>query len=878
MAAKTTDKETPLMKQYYALKKQHPDAMLLFRVGDFYETFGEDAVRSSSILGITLTSRAGSELAGFPYHSLDLYLPKLVKAGLRVAICEQLEDPKLVKGLVKRGITELVTPGVSYNDKVLEVKENNFLCGLHLADKVNGISFLDVSTGEFYIAQGDINYIEKLLQNFKPSEVILQKKKLKTFNDNIAEKYYVQTFDDWVFTTDFANELLLKQFGTNSLKGFGVEQLDAGIVAAGAALYYLSETQHDRTKHICKITRIEEDKYVWIDKFTARNLELIYSANDNAKTLVDIIDKTTTPMGARQLKRWIMLPLKEISLIENRLNIVDFIIVNPDFSDKLKEHIRSIGDLERLISKVAVGKINPREVLHLKRSLKAVAEIKLLCSTAKNEALKSIGEQLNACHIICERIECEISEDAPVLVSKGNVIAPGVNDELDELRSLSTSGKDYLAAIQQRESDNTGIPSLKIGFNNVFGYYLEVTNTHKNKVPETWVRKQTLTNAERYITDELKEYESKILGAEERIGVLEAQLFEQLLVALSEYIQPIQYNAQLIARLDCLQSFATLAIASNYCRPELGDNGVIDIKDGRHPVIETQLPIGQEYIANDVLLDSDEQQIIIITGPNMSGKSALLRQTALIVLMAQIGCYVPARKAKIGVVDKIFTRVGASDNISSGESTFMVEMNETANILNNISDRSLVLLDEIGRGTSTYDGISIAWAITEYLHNQPGCRPKVMFATHYHELIDMEDQFERIKNYHISVKEIDNKVIFLRKLTEGGSEHSFGIHVARMAGMPTTVLKKAQNMLEILEKKSEKNDEKTDKNTVKNVKKQKKSSEKTEKNGYQLSFIQLDDPTLLEIRDRILDIDIDTLTPIEALLKLNEIKKIVKKK
>ena len=878
MAAKTTDKETPLMKQYYALKKQHPDAMLLFRVGDFYETFGEDAVRSSSILGITLTSRAGSELAGFPYHSLDLYLPKLVKAGLRVAICEQLEDPKLVKGLVKRGITELVTPGVSYNDKVLEVKENNFLCGLHLADKVNGISFLDVSTGEFYIAQGDINYIEKLLQNFKPSEVILQKKKLKTFNDNIAEKYYVQTFDDWVFTTDFANELLLKQFGTNSLKGFGVEQLDAGIVAAGAALYYLSETQHDRTKHICKITRIEEDKYVWIDKFTARNLELIYSANDNAKTLVDIIDKTTTPMGARQLKRWIMLPLKEISLIENRLNIVDFIIVNPDFSDKLKEHIRSIGDLERLISKVAVGKINPREVLHLKRSLKAVAEIKLLCSTAKNEALKSIGEQLNACHIICERIECEISEDAPVLVSKGNVIAPGVNDELDELRSLSTSGKDYLSAIQQRESDNTGIPSLKIGFNNVFGYYLEVTNTHKNKVPETWVRKQTLTNAERYITDELKEYESKILGAEERIGVLEAQLFEQLLVALTEYIQPIQYNAQLIARLDCLQSFATLAIASNYCRPELGNSGVIDIKDGRHPVIETQLPIGQEYIANDVLLDSDEQQIIIITGPNMSGKSALLRQTALIVLMAQIGCYVPARKAKIGVVDKIFTRVGASDNISSGESTFMVEMNETANILNNISDRSLVLLDEIGRGTSTYDGISIDWAITEYLHNQPGCRPKVMFATHYHELIDMEDQFERIKNYHISVKEIDNKVIFLRKLTEGGSEHSFGIHVARMAGMPTTVLKKAQNMLEILEKKSEKNDKKTDKNTVKNVKKQKKSSEKTEKNGYQLSFIQLDDPTLLEIRDRILDIDIDTLTPIEALLKLNEIKKIVKKK
>lgn len=874
LASKNIDKETPLMKQYYALKKQHPDAMLLFRVGDFYETFGEDAVRSSSILGITLTSRAGSELAGFPYHSLDIYLPKLVKAGLRVAICEQLEDPKTVKGLVKRGITELVTPGVSYNDKVLEIKENNFLCGLHLNDKVNGISFLDVSTGEFYIAQGDINYIEKLLQSFKPSEIILQKKKLKTFNETITDRYYIQTFDDWVFTPDFANELLLKQFGTNSLKGFGVEQLGAGIIAAGAALYYLSETQHDKTKHICKITRIEEDKYVWIDKFTARNLELIYSPNENAKTLIDIVDKTTTPMGARQLKRWIMLPLKEISLIENRLNIVDFLIENSDFTNSLKEHIRLIGDLERLISKVAVGKINPREVLHLKRSLVAVAEIKILCSTTKNDALKSIGEQLNACQIICDRIEREISEDAPVLVSKGNVIAEGVNKELDELRSLSISGKDYLLAIQQRESEATGIPSLKIGFNNVFGYYLEVTNTHKNKVPDTWTRKQTLANAERYITEELKEYESKILGAEERISVLEAQLFDQLLIALTEYVQPIQYNAQLIARLDCLQSFATLALAANYCRPQLSTDNIIDIKDGRHPVIETQLPVGQAYIANDVLLDSNSRQIIIITGPNMSGKSALLRQTALIVLMAQIGCYVPARMAQIGVVDKIFTRVGASDNISSGESTFMVEMNETANILNNISDRSLVLLDEIGRGTSTYDGISIAWAITEYLHNHPTAKPKVMFATHYHELIDMELQYERIVNYHISVKEINNKVIFLRKLEEGGSEHSFGIHVARMAGMPSQVLKRAQNMLEILEKKSEK----IDKNTSKNEKKREKLEKKTEKNAYQLSFIQLDDPTLLEIRDKILDIDIDTLTPIEALFKLNEIKKIVKKK
>ncbi len=878
MAVKETDKETPLMKQYYALKKQHPDAMLLFRVGDFYETFGEDAVKSSSILGITLTSRAGTELAGFPFHSIDIYLPKLVRAGQRVAICEQLEDPKTVKGLVKRGITELVTPGVSYNDKVLEVKENNFLCGLHLDDKLSGISFLDVSTGEFYIAQGDVQYIEKLLQSFNPSEVVLQKKKLNFFKENISDRYYLQTFDDWVFTPDFANELLLKQFGTVSLKGFGVDQLTAGIIAAGAALYYLSETRHDRTKHICKLTRIEENHYVWIDKFTARNLELVHSPNENAKTLTDIIDKTTTPMGARQLKRWIMLPLKEKSQIENRLNIVDYLMSNSDFSFSLKEQIRAIGDLERLISKVAVGKINPREVLHLKRSLRAIAEIKLLCKTTNSESFKKIGEQLNACQIICDKIEREIDEEAPVLVSKGNVICSGVNAELDELRSLSSSGKDYLMSIQQREVEATGIPSLKIGFNNVFGYYLEVTNTHKDKVPSTWVRKQTLTNAERYITEELKEYESKILGAEERILVLEAQLFEQLLAALAEYVQPIQYNAQLIARLDCLQSFTILSAEGNYCRPELVEDGVIEIKDGRHPVIETQLPIGESYVANDVVLNSDEQQIIIITGPNMSGKSALLRQTALIVLMAQIGCYVPASAAKIGIVDKIFTRVGASDNISSGESTFMVEMNETANILNNISDRSLVLLDEIGRGTSTYDGISIAWAITEYLHNTPNCRPKVMFATHYHELIDMEDQFDRIKNFHISVKEIDNKVIFLRKLVRGGSEHSFGIHVARMAGMPPFVLNRAQEMLELLEKKSGKNDEKTDENTSKNAKNAKKEDKKTEKNGYQLSFIQLDDPTLLDIRDRILDIDIDTLTPIEALFKLNEIKKIVQKK
>ncbi len=874
MAAKNIDKETPLMKQYYALKQKHPDAMLLFRVGDFYETFGEDAIRSSSILGITLTHRAGTELAGFPYHSVDSYLPKLVKAGQRVAICEQLEDPKTVKGLVKRGITELITPGVSYNDKVLEVKENNFLCGLHLDDKISGIAFLDVSTGEFYVAQGDSQYIEKLLQSFKPTEIILQKKKLRSFQEGVTEKYYIQTFDDWVFTSDFAHELLLKQFGTNSLKGFGVESLKAGIIAAGAALHYLSDTQHDRTQHICKMMRIEEDTYVWLDKFTTRNLELIHSSNENAKTLLDVLDKTTTPMGARQLKRWIMLPLKEIFQIENRLHIVDFIIRNRDFSDKLREQIRAIGDLERLISKVAVGKINPREVLHLKRSLKAVEEIKTLCSHAKNESLQKIGEQLNPCQMIYEKIGREINEDPPISVTKGNVIASGVNTELDELRSLSHSGKDYLTGIQQRESEATGIPSLKIGFNNVFGYYLEVTHTHKNKVPDTWTRKQTLTNAERYITEELKEYEEKILGAEEHISALETQLYEQLLMVLTEYVQPIQYNAQLIARLDCLQSFATVSLNNNYCRPQLSESSVINIKEGRHPVIEAQLPAGETYITNDVFLDNETQQIIIITGPNMSGKSALLRQTALIVLMSQIGCYVPAKSAEIGIVDKIFTRVGASDNISSGESTFMVEMNETSNILNNISNRSLILLDEIGRGTSTYDGISIAWAITEYLHDHKSSHPKVMFATHYHELIDMQAQYARIKNYHISVKEVDNKILFLRKLTPGGSEHSFGIHVARMAGMPPSVLKRARILLEVLESKGEKNIPETGKNK----KKQEKSNANTLDSGYQLSFIQLDDPTLLEIRDRILDIDIDTLTPLEALLKLNEIKKIVKKK
>ena len=879
MAAKESIKEsnTPLMKQYLEMKKKFPDAMLLFRVGDFYETYGSDAVKSAGILGITLTRKSNgsatyTEMAGFPYHALEQYLPRLVKAGLRVAICEQLEDPKSAKGLVKRGITELVTPGVSYNDMVLEVKENNFLCGLHLSDKVHGISFLDVSTGEFYVAQGDMQYIDRLLQNFHPTEIVLQRKMLHRFQESFTEKYYTNTFDDWVFTLDFAEELLMKQFGTSSLKGFGVEELEQGVIAAGAALYYLQDTQHDRTQHICKLSRIEEDKYVWLDKFTIRNLELVYSPNENAKTLIDILDQTLTPMGSRLLRRWIVMPLKDTQAIEQRLTVVDQLLINGDFADSLRQHIRGIGDLERLISKAAVGRINPRELLQLKRSLGEIKSVKDLCSKMDNKALSLYGEQLNVCQSIYDKIDKEINEDAPVKVDKGNVIADGVDAELDELRSLAGNGKSYLADLQQRESERTGIPSLKIGFNNVFGYYLEVTNTHKDKVPEEWIRRQTLANAERYITPELKEYESKILGAEERMQVIETRLYESMLQTLTEYIQPIQYDAHIIAQLDCLQSFCAVALANEYCRPQLNDGKSIDIKEGRHPVIETQLPLGEKYVSNNVYLDDETQQIMIITGPNMSGKSALLRQTALIVLMAQIGSYCPAKQATIGIVDKIFTRVGASDNISSGESTFMVEMNETASILNNVSDRSLVLLDEIGRGTSTYDGISIAWAITEYLHENKKVRPKVMFATHYHELIDMADQYERIQNYHISVKEVGNKVIFMRKLEMGGSEHSFGIHVARMAGMPPQVLKRAHAMLELLESKNEKISDK------KSTKKVKNEIQNTPEPGFQLSFIQLDDPTLLEIRDKILDIDIDTLTPIEALLKLNEIKKIVKKK
>ena len=877
--AKNAENDSPLMRQHAEMKRKFPDAMLLFRVGDFYETFGEDARKASQILGITLTRKASggggyTDLAGIPYHAVDQYLPRLVRAGLRVAICEQLEDPKTVKGLVKRGITELVTPGVSYNDMVLDVKENNFLCGLHLGDKIHGISFLDVSTGEFYVAQGDIAYIDKLMQNFHPSEVVLQRKKLHWFLDHFTEKYYTNTFDDWVFTADFANELLMKQFGTTSLKGFGVEELTEGVIAAGAALYYLQDTQHDRTQHICRINRIEEDRYVWLDKFTVRNLELVYSPHENARTLLDVLDQAVTPMGSRLLRRWIVMPLKERSAIEERLHVVDVLVRNRELATRLLPQIQAVGDLERLISKVSVGRINPRELQQLRRSLGAIAQIQQLCQQVGDEIFRGMSERLNPCLNISERIGREIQEEPPVKLDKGGVINNGVNAELDELRSMAGTGKEYLMSIQQRESERTGIPSLKVGFNNIFGYYLEVTNTHKDKVPPEWTRKQTLTNAERYITPELKEYEEKILGAEERILVLEAQLYEQLLQALMAYLEPIQYDAQIIARLDCLQCFAEVALANNYCRPEVNDDTTIEIKEGRHPVIETQLPLGEQYVSNNVLLNNDTQQIIIITGPNMSGKSALLRQTALIVLMAQMGCYCPAQEAKIGIVDKIFTRVGASDNISSGESTFMVEMNETASILNNVSDRSLVLLDEIGRGTSTYDGISIAWAITEYLHNYPKARAKVMFATHYHELIEMADQYERIQNYHISVREVANKVIFMRKLEPGGSEHSFGIHVARMAGMPAQVLKRANSMLELLESKNEKISDQH----PKGAKPKKKVVEEKPGAGYQLSFIQLDDPTLLEIRDKLLDIDIDSLTPLEALLKLNEIKKLVAKK
>ncbi|MCQ2279244.1 MAG: DNA mismatch repair protein MutS [Bacteroidales bacterium] len=861
--------ETPLMKQYNQFKSQYPDAILLFRVGDFYETFGEDAIKASQILGIVLTKRsngaaADMDLAGFPHHAIDTYLPKLVRAGYRVAICEQLEDPKMTKTLVKRGITELVTPGIATSDKILEQKENNFLGAIHYGEKESGIAFVDASTGEFYLAEGNHEYIDKLLQNFKPAEMAIQKGKVNDFREHFGEKILLTTFDDWVFTTDYAVPLLTKHFQTNSLKGFGIDNLTHGIIAAGVALHYLSETQNHKVQHINKLNRIEEELYVWLDRFTIRNLELIHSPNENAVTLLQILDQTLTPMGGRLLKKWILMPLKEKMLIEERLCAVQYFIDNESFKNEVEDSIRSVGDVERICSKIATGKINPRELLQLARALRAIEKLQAQCQIQKQPAFQKMAEQLNACQTICQRIETEINEDAPVALNKGRVFNRGVDAELDELTALATNSKNILAEIQQRESANTGIPSLKIGFNNVFGYYIEVTNAHKSKVPAEWIRKQTLTNGERYITEELKELESKILGAEDRILNIESRLFNELVLSLMDYIPMIQLDARIVARIDVLGCFANTSMANRYTRPEIYDGDVIDIKGGRHPVIETQLPPGEPYIANDVYLDNEQQQIIIITGPNMSGKSALLRQTALIVLMAQMGCYVPAASAKIGIIDKIFTRVGASDNISTGESTFMVEMNETASILNNVSDRSLVLLDEIGRGTSTYDGVSIAWSIAEYLHEHPLYRAKVLFATHYHELNDMASQFPRIKNYHVTVKEINNKILFLRKLEEGGSEHSFGIHVARMAGMPKSVLKRAEEVLAQLE---DSHDNKVEKHI-----------EKKADPGYQLSFIALDDPLLLDVKEQIVDLDINSLTPVEALMKLNDIKNLLVKK
>ena len=861
--------DTPLMKQYSRIKAKYPDALLLFRVGDFYETFGEDAVKASQILGIVLTKRSNGaaatvDLAGFPYHALDNYLPKLVRAGLRVAICDQLEDPKLAKTIVKRGVTELVTPGVSINDKILEQKENNFLAALHLGDTNSGISFLDISTGEFLVAQGNHEYIDKLLQNFRPSEVVLQKNKVRRFIELFGDKFYTTTFDDWVFTEEFTKDLLMRHFQVSSLKGFGVEMLNMAVVAAGAALHYLAETQHDKVGHITRLSRIEEDRYVWLDRFTIRNLELIQTNNEGARSLLQVLDHTITPMGARLLRRWITMPLKERKAVEERLEIVSLFLQNHELAEAVAQQLKTVGDLERLTSKISVGKASPREVLYVARALEAVREIASLCLKTGQPVIMQLAEQLNSLQVIHHRIVTSLQEDPPALLNKGNVIARGVSPELDELRDMLYEGKDYLARIQQREIQATGIPSLKIGFNNVFGYYIEVTNAHKNKVPPTWHRKQTLVNAERYITDELKEYEQKILGAEEKILELEARLFNELLVAVSDYVVPLQLNASLLARIDVLLNFARLAAESNYCRPVLSDGLHLDIKEGRHPVIEKMMPPGEQYVPNDITLDPKNNQIIILTGPNMSGKSALLRQTALIVLMAQMGCFVPAASAHIGMVDKIFTRVGASDNISSGESTFMVEMNETASILNNISDRSLIILDEIGRGTSTYDGISIAWSIVEYLHEHPIYHPKVLFATHYHELNEMARLFTRVKNFHISVREVGNKVIFLRKLAPGGSEHSFGIHVARMAGMPRKVVERAAELLETLEQ--SRNSDALSKAAPAMPKPQE---------GIQLSLFQLDDPLLLQIKEEINNIDIDTLTPIEALMKLHQIKKLL---
>ncbi|WP_298221664.1 DNA mismatch repair protein MutS [Flavobacterium sp.] len=868
MATKEKEvKETPLMKQYNEIKRKYPDACLLFRVGDFYETFGEDAIRASKILGIVLTKRgAGSEtetaLAGFPHHSLNTYLPKLVKAGLRVAICDQLEDPKMTKTIVKRGVTELVTPGVSMNDEVLQSKSNNFLASVYFGKKHIGVSFLDVSTGEFLTAQGNDEYIDKLLQNFNPSEVLIPKIHKNNFREVFGEDYNHFYLEDWVYKEDYAVETLTNHFQTATLKGFGIEELSEGIISSGAILYYLSETQHNKRQHITSIQRIAEDAYVWMDRFTIRNLELYHSYNPSAVTLLDVIDKTLSPMGGRLLKRWMALPLKDSQKIQSRHEVVGYLKDNPEILKSIQFQIKQISDLERLISKIAAGKVSPREVIYLKDSLNAILPIKALATESTQLAVKKIGEQLDSCDLLRAKIESTLNQEAPVAIAKGNAIAKGVNEELDELRMISNSGKEFLEGIELRESERTGISSLKISFNNVFGYYIEVRNTHKDKVPPEWIRKQTLVNAERYITEELKEYETKILGAEEKIYKLEVALFEDLVNWIATYIKPVQLNASLVAQIDCLTSFAQLAIDNKYVCPELEDSFELDIKNGRHPVIEKQLPLGVPYIANDVFLDRETQQLIMITGPNMSGKSAILRQTALIVLLAQMGSFVPAESVKMGVVDKIFTRVGASDNISMGESTFMVEMNETASILNNLSERSLILLDEIGRGTSTYDGISIAWAIAEFLHEHP-TKPKTLFATHYHELNEMSDLLPRIQNYNVSVKELKDTVLFIRKLVKGGSAHSFGIHVAKMAGIPQLVISKAQNILKKLEK---------------NHSGDALHGLKAEKTEMQMSFFNLDDPLLEEIKDEILSLDINSLTPIEAMMKLNEIKRMLTKK
>lgn len=869
MSKKNEQKETPLMQQYNTIKAKYPGALLLFRVGDFYETFGQDAVKAAGILGIVLTKRGSNsgtntELAGFPHHSLETYLPKLVRAGQRVAICDQLEDPKATKTIVKRGVTELITPGVSYSDNIIQQNTNNYLASLYFEKNSIGVAFLDISTGEFLVAQGNSDYIDKLLQSFKPSEVIFQKSRSRDFAEIFGDRFYTYHLDEWIYSGDYASEFILKHFDVKSLKGFGIDKLPLAVTAAGAALHYLNETEHRNLQHISSVSRIEEDRYMWLDRFTIRNLELIGSANENAVSLVDVLDKTCSPMGARLLRRWIIMPLKELKPIKERLDVVEFLVNQEELREKLLQELRQIGDLERLISKIGLQKANPREVIQLKRALHAIFNLKELCSNSGNYALEAISEQLNPCLLIREKIEKELNQDPPVMVIKGGVIADGVDEELDRLRKIAFGGKGYLLEIQKREAELTGIPSLKVAFNNVFGYYLEVTHTHKDKVPAEWLRKQTLVNAERYITPELKEYEEQILGAEEKIQVLESRLYNELTFSLSEFIKPIQLNAQMVARLDVLLNFANLAIKNYYIKPMIDDSNMIDIKGGRHPVIEKNLPPGEEYITNDVFLDSDSQQIIIITGPNMSGKSALLRQTGLIVLMAQMGCFVPAKEAQIGLVDKIFTRVGASDNLTSGESTFMVEMNETASILNNLSVRSLILMDEIGRGTSTYDGISIAWSIAEYLHNHPTARAKTLFATHYHELNELTNSFNRIKNFNVSVKEVGNKVIFLRKLVPGGSEHSFGIHVAKMAGMPAKLIGRANEILKRLEQ------ERTGGEDIKD------SLKKVQKQAYQLQMFSIDDPILVKIRDMLNNLEVNTLTPVEALMKLDEIQRVLK--